>query len=286
MKIPYFPGCTLHSKARGLDDSTRDSLAALGVELVELPQWTCCGTVFPLAQDNYMGMVAAARILSDAAREDGRLVTVCSFCYNVLKRVNHAIKTNPEVHRKLNDYLEVDYHGETQLIHPLELFKDQVGFDVLQERAGGALNGLKVACYYGCMLVRPAAEVSFDHPDNPTIMEELVTALGAEVVEYPDKTTCCGSYQVLHDNTLVKQKVRDILASATTRGAEAIITSCPLCQFNLDWLQEKIAGEDNGFKQIPVLYFTQLVGAALKIPPENLGLEQHYVDPRPILPGA
>ncbi|MGB9803266.1 CoB--CoM heterodisulfide reductase iron-sulfur subunit B family protein [Desulfofundulus sp.] len=287
MRIPYFPGCTLHSKAKGLDDSTRGSLAALGVELNELSQWTCCGTVFPLAQDNYIGMVAAARILANAAREGGgKLVTVCSFCYHVLKRVNNVIKNNLEARRKLNDYLEENYTGDIRPVHPLEICKEDVGFDTIRNKVTRSLDGLKVACYYGCMLVRPASEMNFDDPENPTIMEELVSALGAEVIEYPNKTTCCGSYQILHDNALVMQKVEEILQSATNRGAEAIVTSCPLCQFNLDWFQKKILQKKNSFKTIPVLYFTQLLGLALELPQEKLGLEQHYVDPRPLLVGA
>ncbi|WP_027356300.1 CoB--CoM heterodisulfide reductase iron-sulfur subunit B family protein [Desulfofundulus thermocisternus] len=287
MKIPYFPGCTLHSKARGLDETTRGSLAALGVELVELPEWTCCGTVFPLAQDNYIGMVAAARILANAAKmEGGKLATVCSFCYHVLKRVNYAIKNNPEARKKLNDYLEENYGGEIETIHPLEICKEIIGLDAIREKLKRKLKGLKVACYYGCMLVRPAAEMNFDHPENPTIMEELISALGAEVVEYPGKTTCCGSYQVLNDMSLVKQKVKEILYSASARGAEAIITSCPLCQFNLDWMQEKLAEENNGFSKVPVLYFTQLLGLTLGLPEESLRLDEHYVDPKPLLLGA
>lgn len=287
MRIPYFPGCTLHSKAKGLDDSTRGSLAALGIELTELSQWTCCGTVFPLAQDNYIGMVAAARILANAAKEEGgKLVTVCSFCYHVLKRVNYVIKNNLEARKKLNDYLEENYAGEIEPVHPLQICKENVGLDAIRDKATRNLKGLKVACYYGCMLVRPASEMNFDDPENPTIMEELVSAIGAEVVEYSYKTTCCGSYQILYDNDLVMQKVKEILNSATAKGAEAIITSCPLCQFNLDWSQEKIFQKNAGFQKIPVLYFTQLLGLALELPQESLGLDQHYVDPRPLLVGA
>ncbi len=286
MRIPYFPGCTLYTKARNLDNSTRASLGALGVELAELPQWTCCGTVFPLAQDNYMGMVAAARILANAAKEgDGRLVTVCSFCYNVLKRVNYAIKNNPEAKNKLNTYLEENYAGETRLLHPLEVIRDEVGWERIKSKAGENLKGLKVACYYGCLLTRPAQEMAFGDPENPTVMEELVCALGAEPTVFPHKTKCCGSYQLLNSSELVLSRVREILCSAAAHGAQAIITSCPLCQFNLDWAQEKIEQNDPGFTKIPVLYFTQLLGAALALPAQNLGLEQHYVDPRPLFTG-
>lgn len=286
MSIPYFPGCTLYTKAKGLDSSTRESLAALGLELAELPEWTCCGTVFPLAQDNYMGMVAAARILANAAKqEDGRLVTVCSFCYNVLKRVNYAIKNNEEARMKLNNYLEENYAGETRLVHPLELLRDDVGFDSLRNKVNGKLKGMKVACYYGCMLSRPAAEMEFGEAENPTVMDEMALALGVEPIDFPYKTKCCGSYQLLKTYELVIKRVREILDGAKAGGAQAIITSCPLCQFNLDWIQEKIAKEDGDFSQIPVLYFTQLLGLALNVPAEKLGFDQHYVDPKPLLQG-
>ncbi|MTI85020.1 MAG: disulfide reductase [Firmicutes bacterium] len=287
MAIPYFPGCTLKTKATGLDDSTRATLAALGLEVAELPEWTCCGTVYPLAQDNYMGKVAAARILINASKEDdGRLVTVCSFCYNVLKRVNHAIKNDEETRTKLTQFLEEEYAGETKLVHPLELLRDDVGFDSLQKKVNNKLKGIKVASYYGCMLSRPATEMQFDEePENPTVMEDLVSAMGAEAVDFKYKTTCCGSYQVMKTYDLVVKKVREILEGAKAKGAQVIITSCPLCQFNLDWIQEKIAEEDSSFNKIPVLYFTQLLGVALDVPVEKLGLEKNYVDPKPLLQG-
>lgn len=286
MSIPYFPGCTLYTKAKGLDSSTRESMAALGLELAELPEWTCCGTVFPLASDNYMGMVGAARILANAAKQgDGRLVTVCSFCFNVLKRVNYAMKNNEEARKKLNDYLEENYAGETRLVHPLELLRDEVGFDGLKSRVNGKLKGMKVACYYGCMLTRPAEEMEFGRAEDPTVMDEMALALGLEPVDFPYKTRCCGSYQLLKTYELVVARTREILDAAKERGAKTIITSCPLCQFNLDWVQEKIAKEDSSFSKIPVLYFTQLLGLALDVPVEKLGFDQHYVDPSPLLQG-
>ncbi|ACA59762.1 CoB--CoM heterodisulfide reductase iron-sulfur subunit B family protein [Candidatus Desulforudis audaxviator] len=279
MGIPYFPGCTLHVKAKELDDSTRAALAALGVELAELPEWTCCGTVFPLAQNNYMGMVASARILSNAAKQgDGRLVTVCSFCYHVLKRVNFAIKNNDEARTKLKEYLEEDYDGGLSLLHPLELLRDEVGFDALRNRVGERLKGVKVACYYGCMLSRPAREMDFGAPENPTIMEEFVEALGAEPVDFPGKTKCCGSYQVLNEHELVAGRVKDIFKAASLCGSQVIITSCPLCRFNLDTF-----GEAENRSKIPVLYFTQLLGIALEIPIDRLGLAGQDGDPKPLL---
>ncbi|WP_027717883.1 CoB--CoM heterodisulfide reductase iron-sulfur subunit B family protein [Desulfovirgula thermocuniculi] len=285
MEMPYFPGCTLYRKAENLDASTRSSLAALGVKLIELPRWTCCGAVVPLARDNYMGMVAAARILADAAKMGKTLATVCSFCYNVLKQVNYVMQRDPEARQKLNNYLEEGYRGEVRVIHALEICRQNPSLRAAKDRGSGYLRGLKVACYYGCTLLRPAA-VALDDAENPAVMEEMVAVLGAEAVAYPLRTACCGSYQVLHEGALVAQKVREIIASASAAGAEVIITSCPLCQFNLDWWQERFSREDGGFRPVPVLYFTQLLGMALGVPPGDLGLERHLVDPRPLLSGA
>jgi heterodisulfide reductase subunit B len=279
MSIPYFPGCTLHVKAKDLDDSTRAALAALGLELTELPEWTCCGAVFPLAQDNYMGMVAAARILANAAKlGDGRLVTVCSFCYHVLKRVNFAFRNRTEARNKLNEYLEEHYNGEVTLLHPLELIRDDVGFDVLQDRVYRRLKGLKVACYYGCTLSRPAEEMGFGEPENPTIMEELVAALGAEPVGFSWKTKCCGSYQVLNNAALAADRAQAVLEAASRQGAHVIITSCPLCRYNLERLPVGAAGKGESEARLPVLYFTQLLGIALQLPATTLGLDSHYLD--------
>ncbi|MBC7104355.1 MAG: disulfide reductase, partial [Firmicutes bacterium] len=181
------------------------------------------------------------------------------------------------------DYLEQDYGGETAPVHPLEILRDDVGFAALRERARGRLRGLRVACYYGCLLVRPAAEMAFDDPENPTIMEEFAAALGAEPVPFYHKTSCCGSYQVLNAYDVVLSRGREILAAAAAHGAQALITSCPLCQFNLDRLQGR--GEGHVGPALPVLYFSQLLGTALDLPAEGLGFESHYVDPRPLLLG-
>ncbi|SFH02535.1 heterodisulfide reductase subunit B [Desulfotomaculum arcticum] len=266
MKIPYFPGCTLYNKASRLDNSTRASLAALGVELVELPQWTCCGAVFPLAGDNYMEMVAPARILADAAKEGDRLATVCSFCFNILKRVNHTMQNDTVVREKLNNYLETDYQGEVRVQHPLQILKNDIGIDIIKGKIVRNLTGLKVACYYGCMLVRPFAELDLDNPENPMIMDELFISLGAEVIDHPNKTTCCGSYQVLNNECLTTNRGLDIIKGAAANGADIIVTTCPLCQFNLDRSQQKAKANENSYRKIPIIYFTELLGTALDLP--------------------
>ena len=193
MRIPYFPGCTLHSKAQSFDASARAAARALGIEMEELPEWTCCGATFSMSADSVMGLVAPTRILA-SAKEAGKLLTLCSFCYNTLKRTNRVIATDAERRRKVTTFIEEDYQGTVQTVHLLEVLRDDIGFDALAKRVTKPLRGLKVAPYYGCLLLRPAEEMGFDDPERPTILERFLASLGCEVVDFPHKTECCGSF--------------------------------------------------------------------------------------------
>lgn len=285
MKIPYFPGCTLYKKAKGFDVSARASAKALGFELSELPQWNCCGATFPLANDNLLALVAPTRILVDAQREGKRLATLCSICYNVLKRTNKLLQEDEEKREKIDLFIEEEYKGELQILHFLEILRDEVGFEKLRERVEKRLEGLKAAPYYGCLLLRPQEEMGLDDPDDPTILHDLLKNLGCEVVDFPFKTECCGSYLAVSSAEVAMELSYAILNSALREGAEVVVTSCPLCQFNLDYRQEGMSKEHSGFSPIPILYFTQLLGIALGLDSGDYGFEKHYVDPRPLLAG-
>ncbi len=283
MRIPYFPGCTLCTKAKGFDTSARASARALGIELVELPQWNCCGATFPLATDNLLALVAPTRILLEAQRQGERLATLCSICYNVLKRTNRLLRENEEKREKINLFIEEEYKGEVRVLHLLEILRDEVGFEKLKERVEKRLEGLKVAPYYGCLLLRPQGEIGLDDPDDPTILHDLLRSLGCEVVDFPFKTECCGSYLAVSSAAVTTELSYNILSSALREGAEVVVTSCPLCQFNLDYRQERMRKEHSGFSFIPILYFTQLLGIALGLDSGDYGFEKHYIDPRPLL---
>lgn len=255
MKYSYYPGCTLRNKAKDLDRYARASAEALGFTLEELPQWQCCGGVYPLGTDEIASKLPSVRAL-DAAKQKGQdLVAVCSACYHVLKRVNDDMKNVPDVQTRANNYmaLETPYKGETQVLHFLEVLRDRVGFDTLREKVVNPLTGRKIGAYYGCLLLRPSKVMAFDDPENPTIIEDFIRALGAEPVVYPYRNECCGAYTVLEDKTIPQKKSSAVLHSAKCAGAECVITACPLCLYNL----EKCGGE------IPVLYFTELLYEAL-----------------------
>ncbi len=286
MRIPYFPGCTLYAKAKNFDQSARIAAAALDIQMDEMKDWQCCGALHSQVTDNLMGLVAPTRILSDARQESDKLVTLCSFCYNTLKRVNRVIQNDGEKRVKLNTFLEQEYDGRLKVVHLLEVLRDDLGFDQLARRVKKPLTGLRVAPYYGCLLLRPAKEIRLDDPEEPTILEGLLTSLGADVVDFPQKTECCGSYLIVSNPDLAEQASSAVLRGATRRGADVLVTTCPLCQYNLDQREAALEAGNGSYGAVPILYFTQLLGLALGIEPARLGLDMHAVDPFPLLERA
>ncbi len=299
MKLSYYPGCTLKDKTTNLDDSTKASAEKLGIELEELENWTCCGATFPLTEEKIANVIPQIRILTNTRKAgQNRVTTTCAFCYSTLKRANRALKDNPVLRKRVNAFLKddepyrpyleegplyEDYHGEVSVVHFLEVLRDDIGWDTLAEKSGKKLAGLKVAPYYGCKLLRPPKEVDFDDPENPTIFEGFLESLGCEVIDFPFKSECCGSYLSLSAPDAATRMSHLILRSAVQQGADIVALSCPLCYYNMDKRQEDIAKKYKGFQKVPVIFFTQLLAIALDVDQDVLGLEQHFIDPSPIL---
>ena len=342
MSTPYFPGCTLSTKAIGFDVSGRAVAAALGLPLVELADWQCCGATFPLATDNAMALLAPARILIQAEQQGDRLATLCAVCYNVLKRTAVTLRRRPEMLERINWFVTGGlapggvatgvapgaptsggesvagpdrapgdvpaYRGRVQVLHFLEMLRDELGWDNLRRRVIAAnegrsaddgrsvddpgagspspglsrVQGLRVAPYYGCLLLRPQSEIGLDDADAPTILADFLRAAGAEPVEFPFQTECCGSYLAISKPDLPAALSGRILEQAANAGAQAIVTACPLCQYNLD----RAAARARSAGRLPVLYFTQFLAAALNLPSAAWGLEGHAVDPAPLFAGC
>jgi len=292
MRFAYYPGCTLKTNAKNLEESAIAAMKALGLELVELPRWNCCGTVHALVKDDVMHYIAPARILAKVEdmnrqgvlKENFRLVTLCAMCYNTLERANSGAKGDSERMRKLHDIMvekEQPYEGRTEVVHLLELLRE-MSFKRLAEQVKKPLKELKIAPYYGCLLLRPK-EFSIDNPDNPRVMEDLLEALGADVVEIPYRTRCCGAYHTVERKDIVAEAAYKILEQTRKLGAEMITLACPLCSFNLSERQEEVKKYYPDFREIPVLYFTQLVALALGLGEEVCGLDENHIDPRPLL---
>ena len=283
MDYLYFPGCTLYTKAKNFDQTARECSLSLGFELKELKNWTCCGATFPLATDNIMALLPPARILANAREEGAALTTLCAVCFNVIKRTNRLIRDDVEKRDKINTFMEKNYGGDLRILHYLEILKKDIGFSELKEKVKRPLTGLKAAAYYGCMLLRPFDEMEFDDKERPTIFEEFLEALGAEATPFPLKIECCGSFQSVGAPEVATECAYKILGSAAKNGAELLVSTCPMCTFNIDHKQEDIKAKYLGFKEVPVLYFTQLLGIAMGIDYQKLGFEQNAVNPLPLL---
>jgi heterodisulfide reductase subunit B len=291
IKIPYFPGCTLKTTAKNFEGSALEAARRLGIELVELPNWNCCGVVASLTSDDLMHHLAPVRNLGriaemneqDIIKDEYRLLTLCAMCYNTLQRANLRVRENAEDLQKINDfmYLEPNYDGNVDVIHFLELLSE-IGFEKVRQQIANPLADLKIASYYGCTLLRPK-DVGIDDPESPTIMEEFVEALGAQAVQWRAKSRCCGSYHTVNHKEVVVNLAQGIIENARAAGAEAIITSCPLCAFNLDQRQEEVQEAYPDFQPMPVFYFSQLLALALGVEDNLLGWDKHYVDPLPLL---
>jgi heterodisulfide reductase subunit B len=294
MKVHYYPGCTLKEKTTGLDTSAREAMARLDVELVEPDGWTCCGAEYPLTEEKIVGLAAPARVLRQVREEGGdTVITTCSFCYAVLKRVNRALQTDPVKHRRINAYLRDDikidpltkdktthfddYNGEVKVVHLLEYLRDSVGPPKIQSRIKRPFNGLKVAAYYGCRLLRPQKELEMDEPDNPHIFEDFLELMGCTPVDYPFRQECCGSYLSVSLPSAATEASYRILRSARMNGAEAIAVTCPLCFYNMDKRQAQVRETYLDFAGLPVLFFTQILAWALGVDKKSLGLFEHAV---------
>ncbi len=255
MTYSYFPGCTLKTRAKDLDRWGHAAMEALGIELQELPEWQCCGAVYPIARDEIALRLSSVRALATARDLGQPLVTLCSACHHVIKRVNGDMQRDETIRDRANTYLQLDkpYEGEATVLHYLEVLRDAVGFDKLKEKVVKPLTGRKIGAYYGCLLLRPSAEMAFDDPENPTILEDFLRAIGAEPVIYAQRNECCGGYVTLEKRDFAKKRVAAIEDNAAALGAEALVTACPLCMYNL---------RENG-NGMPVYYFTELLAEAL-----------------------
>ncbi len=255
MIYSYYPGCTLKTKAKELDRYARLSAEALGISVEEIPEWQCCGGVYPLAKDEIASKLSSVRALMAARDQDGVLLTLCSACHNVIKQVNRDMKEDEYISSRVNNYIaaETPYHGETKVIHYLEMLRDVVGFDKLREKVTNPLTGRKIGAYYGCLLLRPGNVMQMDDAENPKIIEDFIRAIGAEPVIYAKRNECCGGYMTMDDKATAKKNALGVLNNADASGAEMLVTACPLCQYNLAH-----CGKD-----IPVVYFTELLAEAL-----------------------
>lgn len=255
MKFSYYPGCTLKTKAQELEKYGLESAKILGVELAEQKEWQCCGAVYPLGSNEIATRLSAVRSLASAHSEGNKLVTICTACHHVLKRTNEDLKIDENFRNKANNYLQLEtaYNGEGEVIHYLEMLKKYVGFNKIKEKVTNPLNR-KIGAYYSCMLLKPKKQMQVDDPENPSIIEEFIEALGGIPVIYPYRNECCGAYLAVNNKELTEKMSEKIIKSALENEAIEIVTACPLCKYNLELKNE-----------ISVKYFTEILAEALGV---------------------
>lgn len=278
MKYAYYPGCSLEKTQRGYDESVREVFAALGQELVEIDDWNCCGATVYMSVQETVSLAVSARNLALAEKMGLEILAPCSSCFTVLSKTNAVMNQSPEMMKDVNEALAVGglgYAGKTRVRHPLDVLMNDVGIETILNRRKKDLGGLKVAPYYGCQIVRP--DKSFDNRENPILMDNLFRSLGGEIVSFPMKVRCCGGMLMTTFEDVALRLNKELLSCAAGNGAEVIVTTCPLCHFNLEAYQERINRRFGTSFTMPILYFTQLLGIALGIPAKRLALDASFI---------
>lgn len=280
----YFPGCSLEKIALSYNTSSLESTKKLGVELKELEDWNCCGATTYFHVDQLLANALMARNLAMAEKDGLDLVAPCSACYKNAYFTNKYLKEDPDLAEHINYALEEDnlqFQGTIEVRHLIDVFVDEIGVEEVKNKVTNPLEGLKVAGYYGCQIVRPRK--NGENVENPQFFEELISAFGADPVKFADRLRCCGGSLIMTSRHAALDLVRKILQNAIDNEAEVIATACPLCQINLECYQAQVNEEFGTNYAVPVLYFTQLLGLALGVPPKKLGFGKEFVSAMPFL---
>jgi heterodisulfide reductase subunit B len=275
MKLSYFPGCSLHGTAKEYGLSTEAICQKLGLELIELPDWNCCGASSGHSTNSSLSHAIAARNLILAERQGLDLAVACAACFSRFKKTNIALKDDVELKKKMGQIMGTFYKGSFEIKHLLDVICNTIGLETIKKRVINPLKGLKVVSYYGCVIVRPHEVTAFDNPERPQALDDLMEAIGAESLFWSGKTECCGASLSLTRANIVVKLANDIIEMAHEAGAKAIVTACPLCQANLDMRPQME-------RRMPVFYFTEILGLALGID-STLWLKRHLTDPLPLL---
>ena len=283
MRYAYYPGCSAESTAHDMNQSTLAVARALGIELHEPKGWTCCGATAGHQTDRLLAVSLPAANLSKVQDMKLDMVVNCAACYNRMKVANHEISSHPTIRQGVREALDRDYDGSVKVRHLIEVLLEDVGLPAITKSLKRSLNGLKVACYYGCLLVRPPGVLKFDDPENPKSLDRLVTAMGGQSLDWPCKVECCGGGLSLTRTDVVVHLTEGILEMACAAGADCIAVSCPMCQVNLDLRQQDINKQTGKNYQVPVVYITQLLGLCLGIGTGELGFSKLMVPASSVL---
>ena len=278
MKYAYYPGCSLDATGVEFDTSNKLVAKKMGFDLVEIPDWNCCGASSAHAVNHMLALALPARNLAIAEAEGFDTVAIpCAACFARCKTTAFEAQSSPETKAKISDIIEMDYQANIEILSFLDLLGKKIGLDKIKPHVIKPLTGLKIASYYGCLLVRPAKIAQSDDPENPMVMDNIMAVLGADPVEWGYKTECCGASHVMPVPKVGQQMIHDILKNAQINGAEAISTACPLCMINLDMRQKQLNAQLGTNFNIPIFHFTELVALSFGYSPKEIGLSKHFV---------
>jgi len=290
MKYLFYPGCSMQRSARPYLDSLKAIEEKIGMELIEVDDWNCCGATEYSAMNRTASHALVGRNLAIAEKMSNgtnSLMAACSACYLNLTKTDHYMQEDAIFKNRINDALSaggLNYDpGSVDIRHALDVLYNDVGLETIKEKVERPLKGLRLAAYYGCMIVRPDVNQKFNNPEYPMVLEELLEALGAEVIDFPMKTHCCSGHMTQISGETAYELIRRLVYGATRYDADILVALCPMCQLNVDAYQAETNRFFNTNYEVPILYFTQLIGLAFGIDARKLGIGREFVDPRPAL---
>ena len=277
MKFGIYPGCSLTGSARDYNESVFALAKAFDLDFIQIPDWNCCGATAAHNLNKELSLALPARILALAEKNGlDEVIVPCAACYSRLVVTQHELKKNPELKNRISEVIEMDYRGSSKILNVIEWI-DKYIMPKLEGRISKPFNH-KVACYYGCLLVRPDKVLNYDRAEDPQTLDVVMSKLGAETIDYPYKTECCGAGLSISRTDIVSKLSGKIIEDAEHRGADAIIVACPMCHSNLDMRRPDINKYWKAEYKIPVIFVTQAIGLAIGLSPKSVGLKRHFVD--------
>ncbi|NLJ71530.1 MAG: disulfide reductase [Syntrophomonadaceae bacterium] len=278
MKLAYYPGCSLGGTAIEYHLSTKKTAEILGIELEEIDDWNCCGATSAHNTDKLLSLALPARNLAIAEQTGLDVLAPCAACYNRFRATEHTVREDAVMKERIEKVINMPYEATNKTISALEWLVEGIGLDKIKEKVTSPLAGMKVASYYGCLLVRPSAYTGFDDVENPQSMDDIMTALGATAVDWAFKSECCGAALATSRPDIGSKMVFNILKNAQEAGADCIVTACPLCMMNLDMRQASAEKAANEKIDMPIYYVTELLAIAAGVSPNEVGVNKHFVE--------
>ncbi|HPD57203.1 MAG TPA: CoB--CoM heterodisulfide reductase iron-sulfur subunit B family protein [Smithellaceae bacterium] len=276
MKVSYYPGCSLHATGKEYDQSMKAVSRALGIEIKEVDDWSCCGASSAHSTNFDLSIALPARNLIAAQKDALDVMVPCAACFNRFKMAEHHLKADDKLKTKIEDVIGGKYQPNFAIRNPVDIIYNDIGIEALKGKTKKDLGGLKPVSYYGCLLLRPPEVCEFDDYENPYMMDKILTAIGADVKNWSYKTDCCGGSLAISKTKIVVDMCDKLMSAAREAGANCVVTACPLCMANLDMRPSRKL-------RLPVFYFTELISLAMDLPEAKDTFKSHIFDPQPLL---